>query len=219
LVLDAFSALDAALKAELDARRRQYVHYSDSLLTFTEGARVEWVPLGDIANVRVGQAPPPDLLNSDGPFPYVNAGTTASGRTTTANTTGGAITIPSRGQGGVGVVGYQSSAFWCGPLCYRITAGSDRARTRYLYFFLKSIQESVRALQQTGGTPALNRKELVRVRVALPPVDEQERVVAILDKFDALVNDLSSGLPAELYARRRQFEYYRNQLLTFAEAA
>ena len=50
----------------------------------------------------------------------------------------------------------------------------------------------------------------------MPPLAEQERIVAILDKFDALVNDLSSGLPAEIEARRKQYEYYRDQLLTFA---
>ena len=53
----------------------------------------------------------------------------------------------------------------------------------------------------------------------MPPLDEQERIVAILDKFDALVNDLSIGLPAELNARRQQYEHYRDRLLTFSEAA
>jgi len=55
--------------------------------------------------------------------------------------------------------------------------------------------------------------------IAIPPLDEQARIVAILDSFDALVNDLSIGLPAELGARRKQYEYYRDRLLTFKEAA
>ena len=58
-----------------------------------------------------------------------------------------------------------------------------------------------------------------RIRIPVPPLDEQERIVAILDKFDALVNDLSSGLPAEIAARRKQYEHYRDRLLTFREAA
>lgn len=57
-----------------------------------------------------------------------------------------------------------------------------------------------------------------RVIIPVPSLEEQARIVAILDKFDALVNDLSSGLPAEIAARRKQYEYYRDRLLTFKEA-
>lgn len=58
-----------------------------------------------------------------------------------------------------------------------------------------------------------------KIRIPVPPPEEQERIVTILDKFDALVNDLSSGLPAEVKARRQQYEYYRDRLLGFREAA
>nr|WP_246050460.1 restriction endonuclease subunit S [Asticcacaulis tiandongensis] len=58
-----------------------------------------------------------------------------------------------------------------------------------------------------------------QIKVPIPPLEEQERIVSILDKFDALVNDLSSGLPAEIRARRQQYEHYRDRLLTFREAA
>lgn len=57
-----------------------------------------------------------------------------------------------------------------------------------------------------------------KFKFGFPPLEEQERIVAILDKFDSLVNDISKGLPAELTARRQQYEYYRNKLLTFDEA-
>jgi type I restriction enzyme S subunit len=217
--LDAFESLEAGLQAELQARRRQYTHYRDALVNFSAVDGTRWVALGEISTVRVGQPPPPKVLDDRGAFPYVNAGTTASGLANEANTPAGTVTIPSRGQGGVGVVGYQSAAFWCGPLCYRIKSKDDDVAIKFLYYFLKSVQVSIRALQQTGGTPALNRKELVLVRVPVPAREEQERIVAILDKFDALVNDLSIGLPAELNARRKQYEHYRDRLLTFPEAA
>ena len=216
-ILDNFTALEAALEAELEARRRQYVFYRDSL--FSDGdASTSWSMLGDVASVRTGQAPPPGVVAEVGPYAFINAGTSESGRASEANTAGDAVTIPSRGQGGVGIVGYQTEQFWCGPLCYRITSTSDRLRTRYLYFYLKSVQPSIRGLQQAGGTPALNKKELVLVRVPMPRIEEQDRIVSLLDKFDSIVNDLSIGLPAELAARRKQYEYYRNRLLTFEEA-
>ena len=60
---------------------------------------------------------------------------------------------------------------------------------------------------------------IAKIRIPIPPLEKQARIVAILDQFDALVNDLSSGLPAELAARRKQYEYYRDRLLTFKEAA
>lgn len=63
----------------------------------------------------------------------------------------------------------------------------------------------------------INLGEIGKIVLPIPPLEEQERIVAILDKFDSLVNDISEGLPAELNARRQQYEYYRNKLLTFTE--
>ena len=69
------------------------------------------------------------------------------------------------------------------------------------------------------GEALVVRRAQAKLAIPVPPLDEQERIVAILDRFDALVNDLSIGLPAELAARRKQYEYYRDRLLTFEEAA
>ena len=62
----------------------------------------------------------------------------------------------------------------------------------------------------------VSAKDLAKIKIAVPSLTEQERIVAILDRFDALVNDISVGLPAELNARRKQYEYYRDKLLTFS---
>ena len=70
-----------------------------------------------------------------------------------------------------------------------------------------------------GGQPLVTGRVLKGLRVALPLPEEQQRIASILDKFDTLVNDLSNGLPAELKARRQQYEHYRDRLLTFREAA
>ena len=77
--------------------------------------------------------------------------------------------------------------------------------------------------RRTSLSPAqkvkrLSGESLAKLTIPVPPIEEQERIVAILDKFDALVNDLTSGLPAEIKARRQQYEHYRDRLLTFKEA-
>ena len=68
-----------------------------------------------------------------------------------------------------------------------------------------------------GSQNNLNARKIKNFPIPIPPLEEQQRIVNILDKFDALVNDLTSGLPAEIEARRKQYEYYRDQLLTFKE--
>ena len=89
----------------------------------------------------------------------------------------------------------------------------------YYWHFAQSsfYWKQANGLVSMGGQPQFNANVLKDIRLPIPPLDEQERIVSILDKFDALVNDLSIGLPAELNARRKQYEYYRDRLLTFKE--
>ena len=68
-----------------------------------------------------------------------------------------------------------------------------------------------------AGIPTLDNKEVENIKIQLPSIDVQEKIVSILDKFEALVNDLSNGLPAEIEAVKEQYEYYRNKLLTFEQ--
>ena len=91
------------------------------------------------------------------------------------------------------------------------------AERRFVEFYLNAIDLS--PYVSGGAQPKLNQANLNKIPVPAPPLEEQERIVSILDKFDALVNDLSSGLPAEIKARRQQYEHYRDRLLTFREAA
>jgi type I restriction enzyme S subunit len=69
------------------------------------------------------------------------------------------------------------------------------------------------------GNPKLMSNIVRKISIPIPPLEEQERIVSILDRFDALVNDISIGLPAEIAARRRQYEYYRGKLLSFRNIA
>jgi type I restriction enzyme S subunit len=83
----------------------------------------------------------------------------------------------------------------------------------------RSYWTQARSLVSVGGQPQFNGNVLTKVQLPVPPLEKQTEVVGVLDAFDALVNDLSVGLPAELKARRSQYEYYRDRLLTFEEAA
>ena len=89
--------------------------------------------------------------------------------------------------------------------------------SRYAMMTLLAYRtEILNKTKKAGGTvDSLDISKFMRFQVPVPPQPEQERIVAILDKFDALVNDISSGLPAELEMRRKQYEYYRDRLLTF----
>ena len=88
--------------------------------------------------------------------------------------------------------------------------------TRFLGYSLKI--HAPRYVSSGMGNPKLMAGTMKQIKIPIPPLSEQRRIADILDKFDALVNDISSGLPAEIAARRKQYEYYRDQLLSFPEA-
>ena len=92
---------------------------------------------------------------------------------------------------------------------------------KYLSYPLQSEQFFIDKRKIAHGTKVIEVKpdNLAKIVVPIPPLDEQERIVAILDSFETLVNDLTAGLPAEIEARRKQYEYYRNKLLTFKKIA
>lgn len=91
----------------------------------------------------------------------------------------------------------------------------------YYWHFAQSnlYWDQANASVSNGGQPQFNANVLKKVRVPVPSINHQTQVVNILDKLDILVNDISIGLPAEIKARRQQYEYYRDQLLSFKELA
>ena len=171
--------------------------------------------LGELCTIKIGTKPLNKPNEVSRLFAYINAGLEPSGYCENSNSTGGAITIPSRGYGGAGYVGFQQNDFWCGPLCYKMYSISEDNLTRYFYFYLTSIQENIIILRKTGSIPAVNRGDLLSIKVPVPPLKEQQRIVDILDRFDTLCNDISSGLPSEIKLRQKQYEHYRDKLLTF----
>jgi len=220
-ILDAFTELTAELAAELaaelTARKKQYNYYRDQLLSFEDG-EVEWKTLGDITEIKTGQKPSEILENATN-FDYINAGTSRSGYSAGSNCEGDTVTTPSRGQGGIGYVGYQKKPFWLGPLCYKMkSTDQELLVNKYLFYFLQSKSELLLGLKKEGGVPAVNKSDLAKLEIPVPPVNEQARIVSTLDKFDALTNSISEGLPREIALRQQQYEYYRDLLLSFPKS-
>ncbi|EES0674197.1 restriction endonuclease subunit S [Escherichia coli] len=213
-ILDKFTALTAELTAELTMRKKQYNYYRDQLLSFKEG-EVKWKTLGEITEINTGQKPS-EILDKAATFDYINAGTSRSGYTTMSNCDGDTVTTPSRGQGGIGFVGYQKTPFWLGPLCYKIKSlNNEILINKFLFYTLQSRNRILLSLKKEGGVPAVNKIDLAKLIIPLPSLDEQKRIVSLLDKFDTLTNSITEGLPREIELRQKQYEYYRDLLFSF----
>jgi type I restriction enzyme S subunit len=102
--------------------------------------------------------------------------------------------------------------------CCNFEIDPEKASYRYVFYWVSREYKKLKALGQ-GARADLNAGIIKKFRIPVPSLEEQARIVAILDKFDVLVNDLTIGLPAELKVRRQQYEYYRDRLFTFREAA
>jgi len=101
--------------------------------------------------------------------------------------------------------------------CCNLEIDPEQAYFRYVYHWLVNQYEDLRSRGQ-GNRSDLNIGIIKSYPIPVPPRDEQIRIANILDKFDALVNEISGGLPAEISARRQQYAHYRDRLLTFKEA-
>jgi type I restriction enzyme S subunit len=218
-ILDQFTQLEAELEAELEARGRQYEHYSRELLSIAED--VGWTTLGEATENHDRKRRP--VTRSDregGDYPYYGA----NGVQDFVDEfifDGTFLLVGEDGSvkraDGTPVLNWASGKIWVNNHAHVLTSASERFNLRYLFHYLKTVDIS--PLVSGGTQPKLNQRNLNQIAIPLVARQEQDRVVEILDKFDALVNDLSVGLPAELAARRKQYEYYRDKLLTFEEAS
>lgn len=212
-ILDCFTSLEVELEVELEARKEQFEYFRHRALQFS--GTVPVFRLCDIASISTGTRPVNMHSHEAGSVPYFNGGVEPSGWVDDANCRSDAITIPSRGS--VGIVRYQRDPFWCGPLCYQIRSVSPSLRTKFLFFWLKEIQTSIVALQQTGSIPALNKKQLATVMVPVPALETQDKVIHALNELETLISSPEVGIQAEIESRRQQYEYYRDRLLAFEE--
>ena len=216
-ILDKFSQLkaemEAQLEAELEARRRQYDYYRSNILTFDDD--VERVFLGDVATIGTGSHDTKDAV-ADGEYVFYARGREPF-RLDSFDFDETAIITAGDGVGVGKVFHFASGRYALHQRAYRIVPG-EQIDARYLYHYL--VADFTRYLERTSvhaSVTSLRRPMFLRYPVALPSFEEQRRISSILDKFDALSTDLSIGLPAEISARRKQYEHFRDKLLTFEE--
>jgi len=212
-ILDTFTELEAELEAELEERKKQYEYYRDKLLTF--GDDVEYKKLRAICEIKRGVRVVRNQLKQKGEYPVYQNSMIPLGyydkKNAEANTT---FIITA---GAAGEVGYSNVDFWAADDCFALICPKS-LNNKFLYYYLKTQQEYLFSRVRRASVPRISRVVFEALQIPIPPLSEQERIVAILDRFDALCNDLTSGLPAEIEARRKQYEYYRDKLLTFREA-
>lgn len=236
-ILDSFSDYAAELQAELQARKQQYEYYRNLLLTFNPSAygcgtddeqkdgvttwgghnyKIQWKKLGEICdNMDKLRKPVTASTRISGIYPYYGA----SGVVDHVNNyifDGSYLLIS---EDGANLLARSTPiAFsiygktWVNNHAHVLHFNSDVTR-KFVEYFINNLDIS--KYVSGGAQPKLNQKKLNSILIPIPPLELQEKIVAILDRFETLVNDLTNGLPAEIAAVKDQYEYYRNKLLTF----
>ena len=206
--MDKFTALEVELGAELEARKKQYEHYRSKLLTFKDMELKKWLTLNEICkNIISGKNKERD---ENGIYPIYGS-TGIIGKTNNM--------VYEEEQILVARVGANAGFVHIGNGKYDVSDNTlivqikDHVTLKYLFYVLANM--NLNQFAKGGGQPLITAGQLKSIKIPIPSLEEQTRIVAILNKFDRLVNDISEGLPAEIKMRRQQYEYYRNKLLTF----
>lgn len=210
-ILDTFMELTTELTTELTARKQQYNYYREQLLSFKEG-EVKWKSLGTVGKIRRGTAITEKETNQ-GDYPVVANGPSHNYYHDQSNRSGETIVI-ARSGAYAGLVSY-----WDIPIfltdAFSIHPDNNFLSTKFLYYILKKDQTKIHNMGNGAGVPHVRANDFEAYTVPIPSLEEQAHIVSILDKFDTLTNSISEGLPKEIELRKKQYEYYRNLLLTF----
>ena len=211
-VLDKMTTLTEELEAELEARKQQYEYYRDKLLIFNEigggNRQVAWKKISEIC-VKV--------------YSGRNKSKTEQGLYPVYGSTGiiGMCESPvyNKRQILVARVGANAGFVHLADGSYDVSDNtiiidlSKEVNQKFVFYMLRNA--NLNKFAKGGGQPLLTATQIKDFVIPVPSMEEQQRIVSILDRFEALTIDLQSGLPAEIEARRQQYEYYRNKLLTF----
>ena len=213
-ILDNFTNLTAELTAELTARGIQYSYYRNKLLTFHSDTKI--VQLADIADIGTGSSNTNEAVE-DGKYPFFVRSQEPLRKNDFEYDETAIITA---GDGvGVGkVYHYIEGRYALHQRAYRIHINTPEVVPKYYFHYMKA--KFLPYIQKTmfqGSVASIRRPMLNAFPVPVPSLDVQNRIVKVLDNFEKICSDLNIGLPAEIEARQKQYEYYRDKLLTFAE--
>lgn len=174
---------------------------------------VEFRKLGEVCEITIGEFVHKNKQIEDGKYPVYNGGRENTGFYESYNNIGNKVIISARGAN-AGYVNKVLTNYWAGNSCYSLfPLDVQYLNWFFLYYVLKSKEKELMGNQQTGSIPALSKKQIEQIEIPLPPLEVQNEIVRILDTFTSHAADLH----AELHARKEQYEYYRNKLLSFDE--
>lgn len=225
-ILDKFTSLEAELEAELDCRKRQYEYYRDKLLSFDNvgGQEVTISKIGDIGRICMCKRIMKNQTNSESGIPFYKIGT--FGKVADAYISNDVYeeykkmySYPKKGDilmSASGTIG-RTVVFNGEPSYFQDSniVWVDNDETKVLNSYLNYYYQIIEWKTQGGTIKRLYNNLLAGATIKYPSLEEQHRIVAILDRFESLTTSLQSGLPAEITARRQQYEHYRDKLLTF----
>ncbi len=216
--LGKFTGLIFELTAELAARKKQYEYYRDKLLTFgvlgVGTIKYKWRTLAEIADIGTGSSNTNEGLDN-GLYPFfVRSQEPLRKNEYEFDET--AIITAGDGVGVGKVYHFVEGKYALHQRAYRIHVKTPDVMPKYYFHYMQAM--FLPYIQKTmfqGSVASIRRPMLNEFPVPIPPIDVQQQIINILDRFDTLCNDLTSGLPAEIAARQKQYEYYRDKLLTF----
>ncbi|WP_041752804.1 restriction endonuclease subunit S [Brachyspira pilosicoli] len=222
-ILDTFTKYQDLLNRELELRKKQYEYYRDKLLTFSND-KAQWKRLGDIAHIVMGQSPDSKSYNNKNiGLPFLQGCASFGTIYPLINTyssdikkiaVNGSILMSVRAP--VGKLNIANTDICIGRGLCSINSNCE-VSNKYVFYSLKNIIKYIADKSKGAIFDSITSDSIRNIKIPVPPLEEQERIVNILDKFDALCNDITRGLPAEIKLRKKQYEYYRDKLLTFKE--
>lgn len=211
-ILDNFTELTAELTTELTARKKQYEYYRDALLTFNKN--VEYIKISDtdLVNIKRGIRVVKGQLSDKNHIPVFQNSLTPLGFYDRYNVNSDTTFVIVAGA--AGEIGFSDVNFWAADDCFYFET-SKGYLNKFLYYVLMKNKLVLQSKVRKASIPRLSRIAIEQVQIPIISLKEQQRIVDILDRFDKLCNDITEGLPAEIEARQKQYEYYRDKLLTF----